>query len=182
MPVVHLWRHAGGKLQWDEAAQAFVPDGKLDWMQAIGAANGCFDIADALLDAQSVTTGTPLEPVLGSAKRQWIDDQHDVTLKDVELAARENSISVEHLKRYTTLGMASGQGKTSNVAGPSAMARLQGKPIPDGWHHNLPPRSLSATHGCRRCTWPDKPRPAAPVRSRPCNVALKSASAIPPEV
>jgi len=143
MPIVHLWRHAGGKLTWDEAAQAFVPDNALDWMQAVGAANGTFDLDDALAEAEAVALGAdrparnvqytanPPQPALGSKKRQWIDYQHDVTLKDIELAARENYVSVEHLKRYTTLGMASDQGKTSNVAGLSAMARLQGKEIPE---------------------------------------------------
>ena len=63
--------------------------------------------------------------------RQWIDFQHDVTLKDIEVAARENYTSVEHLKRYTTLGMASDQGKTSNMAGLAAMAALKGATIPE---------------------------------------------------
>ena len=74
---------------------------------------------------------TPLWPEPGGKGRQWIDFQHDVTLKDVELAARENYVSVEHLKRYTTLGMASDQGKTSNMAGLAAMATIQGRPIPE---------------------------------------------------
>ncbi len=47
----------------------------------------------------------------GSKGRIWIDYQNDVTAKDVELAARENFVSVEHLKRYTTLGMATDQAR-----------------------------------------------------------------------
>jgi sarcosine oxidase subunit alpha len=73
----------------------------------------------------------PHWPKPGSKGRQWIDFQHDVTLKDVELAARENFVSVEHLKRYTTLGMAQDQGKTSNMAGLAAMAAIQDRPIPE---------------------------------------------------
>ena len=61
--------------------------------------------------------------------RRWIDFQNDVTLKDVVLAGREGYISVEHLKRYTTLGMATDQGKTSNVNGLAAMAALTGRTI-----------------------------------------------------
>ena len=61
--------------------------------------------------------------------RRWIDFQNDVTLKDVALAAREGYVSVEHLKRYTTLGMATDQGKTSNINGLAAMAALTGRSI-----------------------------------------------------
>ncbi|MFK7751273.1 MAG: glycine cleavage T C-terminal barrel domain-containing protein [Sedimentitalea sp.] len=142
-PVVHLWRHAGGKLRWDETAAAFVPGTGPDWITACGSANGTHNIDDILDEAEAAGLGkpppprshvfcaTPPEPVLGAKTRQWIDLQHDVTVKDIELAARENYVSVEHLKRYTTLGMASDQGKTSNVSGLGAMAALQGKSIPE---------------------------------------------------
>ncbi len=62
--------------------------------------------------------------------RQWLDLQNDVTVKDVRLAARENYSSVEHLKRYTTLGMATDQGKTSNVNGLAVLAEATGRAIP----------------------------------------------------
>lgn len=142
-PVVHLWRHAGGKLNWRDDLCAFVPGKSPENMIAIGSANGSFDLSDAIAEAQAAAKGkspkpssgqyhtTPLWPKPGSKGRQWIDFQHDVTLKDVELAARENYVSVEHLKRYTTLGMASDQGKTSNMSGLAAMAAIQNKPIPE---------------------------------------------------
>jgi sarcosine oxidase subunit alpha len=63
--------------------------------------------------------------------RQWIDFQNDVTVADIALAARENYASVEHLKRYTLLGMANDQGKTSNVNGLAALAQFTGRPIPE---------------------------------------------------
>lgn len=63
--------------------------------------------------------------------RVWIDYQNDVTAKDVELAARENFVSVEHLKRYTTLGMATDQGKTSNLNGLALLAGITGRSIPE---------------------------------------------------
>ncbi|MEM6589632.1 MAG: 2Fe-2S iron-sulfur cluster-binding protein [Pseudomonadota bacterium] len=145
-PLIHLWRHAGGKLDWCDTRQAFLPSTSPMNMVAVGAANGSFDMDLALSEARAAGRGearpqgsdepcryhlTPLWPSPGSKGRQWIDFQHDVTLKDIELAARENYVSVEHLKRYTTLGMASDQGKTSNMAGLAAMATLQGKPIPE---------------------------------------------------
>lgn len=138
-PTVHLWRHAGGRLDWCDARQAFLPGRAPHNMTAIGAANGTFDLDKALSEARAQDASRPeivysltaIWPRSGAKNRQWIDFQHDVTLKDVELAARENYVSVEHLKRYTTLGMASDQGKTSNMAGLAAMAELQGRPIPE---------------------------------------------------
>ncbi len=165
-PVVHLWRHAGGKLDWNAEIAAFVPGKALQGMVAAGAANGTFDLGHALAEARAVATGkttakqprtyqiTPLWPEIGSKGRQWIDFQHDVTLKDVELAARENYVSVEHLKRYTTLGMASDQGKTSNMAGLAAMAALQGRAIPEvgttTFRPPFVPVALELYHGARR--------------------------------
>ncbi len=142
-PLVHLWRHAGGKLDWCETRQAFLPGYGPKNMQAIGAANGTFEVDKAIAEGTAAGKGlsferpstsytlTPLWPQPGSKGRQWIDFQHDVTLKDVEVAARENYVSVEHLKRYTTLGMAADQGKTANMAGLAAMATIQGRPIPE---------------------------------------------------
>lgn len=136
-PVLHLWRHAGGKLDWDAEKQAFLPGHGPGWIEVVGAAGGCFEEETALASARGDAAGTqtyhitPHWPEPGAKGRQWIDFQHDVTLKDIELAARENYASVEHLKRYTTLGMASDQGKTSNMAGLAALAALQGKSIPE---------------------------------------------------
>lgn len=142
-PLVHLWRHAGGKLESCEAPQAFVPGAATEGMIVIGAANWTFDLDQVLAEARAVGAGktpqnaaptytlSPLWPEPGGKGRQWIDFQHDVKLKDVELAARENYVSVEHLKCYTTLGMAFDQGKTSNMAGLAAMAAIQGRPLPE---------------------------------------------------
>lgn len=141
-PTIHLWRHAGGKLDWNEDRQAFVPGRGPDWMRVVGAANGCLDIDISLEEARTAALGAeapdrgyyylqPLWPNVAAKGRQWLDFQHDVTVKDVALAKRENMVSVEHLKRYTTLGMAGDQGKTSNMPALAAMAELQNKPIPE---------------------------------------------------
>src|SRR5690606_34192980 len=63
--------------------------------------------------------------------KAFVDLQHDVTADDVRLAHQEGFVSVEHLKRYTTLGMATDQGKTSNVPGLAIMAETTGKAIPE---------------------------------------------------
>jgi sarcosine oxidase subunit alpha len=62
--------------------------------------------------------------------KAFVDFQNDVKVSDVELAAREGYVSVEHTKRYTTLGMATDQGKTSNVNGLAVLAGALGAPIP----------------------------------------------------
>ena len=74
---------------------------------------------------------TPFWYVESGNGRAWLDQQNDVTVKDIKLAHQENFRSVEHLKRYTTLGMATDQGKTSNMGGLAVMAELTGKSIPE---------------------------------------------------
>ena len=74
---------------------------------------------------------TPLWHVAQGKGRAWIDQQNDVTVKDIKLAQQENFTSVEHMKRYTTLGMATDQGKTGNVIGLAVMAELTGRSIPE---------------------------------------------------
>ena len=188
-PVLHLWSHAGGKLIWDETFATFLPGTGPDWIEVIGAAAGTFDADDALAEARAKACGgpapsrrysysaTPPEAHLGSRHRQWIDLQHDVTLDDIELAARENYVSVEHLKRYTTLGMASDQGKTSNIAGLSAMAALQGKSIPEvgttTFRPPFVPIPLELYHGAHR-TQQNRPLKRLPLepQHRAANAAL----------
>ena len=145
-PSVHLWCQAGGKLDWDVTGDVLVPRGNMNRMQVVGAANGCFDLDAALAEGHRAGGGTghapksqgqvkyhstPMRPDRELKGRQWIDFQNDVTLKDVALADREGFRSVEHLKRYTTLGMATDQGKTSNFAGLAAMSTLTGRTIPE---------------------------------------------------
>jgi sarcosine oxidase, subunit alpha len=144
-PTVHLFCQTKGKLRFEESIQAFVPGAPVEGVVVAGAANGKYALAEVLADghraggglgtapaAVAESSARPIQaawPQPGSAGRQWIDFQNDVTLKDVELAARENFRSVEHLKRYSTLGMATDQGKTSNMNGLAAMATITGRPI-----------------------------------------------------
>ncbi len=118
-PTVHLLCQAKGGLRYDERLCAFVPGDPVPGIAVVGAAAG--DFGDCAI--------APAWPKPAAGGRQWIDFQNDVTLKDVALAARENYRSVEHLKRYTTLGMATDQGKTSNMNGLAAMAALTGRGI-----------------------------------------------------
>jgi sarcosine oxidase subunit alpha len=149
-PTVHLYCQARGKLVWDAVAAAFVPGGPLAGLSLAGAVTGAFDLAGVFASVgtalqpigvaagalPAVAAGQPYAiaaawPKPGAEGRVFIDLQHDVTVKDVELAARENYTSVEHLKRYTALGMAGDQGKTSNLNGIALMAELTGRTIPE---------------------------------------------------
>jgi sarcosine oxidase subunit alpha len=141
-PAVHLHSQSGGSLAYDDRLQAFLPGRPAQDAVSVGAAAGVFDLAAAVASARAVVRGdafavpqaravgpTPRFPDGGVAARTaWVDFQNDVTVADVQLASRENFRSVEHLKRYTTLGMASDQGKTSNVAGIHILSDLLGKP------------------------------------------------------
>ncbi|MGZ9719043.1 2Fe-2S iron-sulfur cluster-binding protein [Rhizobium miluonense] len=142
-PTIHLYGQAQGKLRWRDDIQGFVPDREIAGLTVVGAAAGQFALPAVLKEAAEVTGGSvpvadapryPLDIAAGwpepeAGGRIWLDLQNDVTAKDVELAARENFTSVEHLKRYTTLGMANDQGKTSNLQGLALMARITGRSI-----------------------------------------------------
>src|SRR3984885_12288812 len=142
-PTVHLYAQARGRLRYDETLAALVPKGGVANLTVVGAANGAFTLAEALREGHEAGGGegaAPNAPVgqyrvegrwpkADDEGRRWMDFQNDVTLKDVALAAREGYVSVEHLKRYTTLGMATDQGKTANVNGLAAMAALTGRTI-----------------------------------------------------
>ncbi len=154
-PNVHLTCHHRGRPAWDDTIASFVPDECPPGMSVAGAANGEMTTAAALtsgansavkalaeLEISAKPADLPLAEdapvkltafwhVQGGKGRAWLDLQNDVTVKDIALAHQENFRSVEHLKRYTTLGMATDQGKTSNVPALAVMAELCGKTIPE---------------------------------------------------
>ncbi len=150
-PTLHLYAHAKGKLRWDDKTLAFLPQDAREPVRVAGTAAGAFGLEvvfDSVARAlDGIVPGDVSRPAVGSPShpfeitaawprpkakgRVWIDFQHDVTAKDVELAARENFVSVEHLKRYTTLGMATDQGKTSNLNGLALMAAITDREIPE---------------------------------------------------
>lgn len=125
-PSLHLYCHARGKPQWDDAAGSYRPGQAVSGVDVVGAAAGLWDLDEMLRHAAGTgaprsetrvrqwTAPTPLPPA-GLGKRVWVDLQNDVTADDIGLAVRENFSAVEHLKRYTTVGMGTDQGKISNV-------------------------------------------------------------------
>ncbi|OOY31334.1 sarcosine oxidase subunit alpha family protein [Thioclava sp. F36-6] len=148
-PVVHLWSHCGGKLTWDDARAMFRPDPNrpptgadgTGMATVVGAANGDLTLSEAMgglgIGAASEEEA-PLAPVwmmpAGAPDalrfKSFLDYQNDVKVSDVQLAAREGYESVEHTKRYTTLGMATDQGKLSNINGLAILSDALGQPIP----------------------------------------------------
>ncbi|MBZ0124546.1 MAG: sarcosine oxidase subunit alpha, partial [Roseovarius sp.] len=76
-----------------------------------------------------VPVWTVPHPLGTQPKKKFVDLQHDVGADDIELAHREGYVSVEHLKRYTTLGMATDQGKTSNLNALGIMSAIRNRPI-----------------------------------------------------
>ncbi len=123
-PTVHLLSQSGGGLRFDERLQAFVPNRSVQAECSVGAANGDFNEELAVAPLQAIDVST-----LGETPNySWVDLASDVTEGDIRLAAQENFSAVEHLKRYTTTGMMTDQGKTSNVNAIGVLAGLAGKP------------------------------------------------------
>jgi sarcosine oxidase subunit alpha len=157
-PAVHLWSQPGGRLAWDAAGAMFIPDpahpptgaageaivacagaaaGALRLPETLATAVAAADPAAAPPPAEAEAEAPPapvwIMPAQATPKaraKMWLDFQNDVKVSDVELAAREGYESVEHAKRYTTLGMATDQGKLSNVNGLAVLALATGRPIP----------------------------------------------------
>jgi heterotetrameric sarcosine oxidase alpha subunit len=156
-PAIHLHSQTGAKPAYDAELQAFRPGAPRQRERSAGAAAGHLTLAACLetgfragAEAAAATghgNGTPpampaciteptrpgldlwAVPRAGGRGKTFVDFQNDVTIDDVALAHREGYRSVEHLKRYTTLGMGTDQGKTANLAGLALMAGLSGQPI-----------------------------------------------------
>ena len=154
-PAVHLTCHMNGRPTWRDDIAAFVPTpGAVPGMMVAGAANGDFPTLFCLragveaaklvlieLNAKAPKVALPetddspyrLQPIwqIPHKGRAWIDFANDVTVKDVNLSAQEGFRSVEHMKRYTTQGMAPDQGKNSNVVALAVLADATGQTIPE---------------------------------------------------
>ena len=154
-PNVHLTCHLGARPVWNEGLAAFVPaPGAVAGLHPAGACNGAFATAACLSEGveagatavqalgltvhrptipvarEDAGTSSPLWAVKGKG-RAWLDFANDVTTKDVMQSAQEGFRSVEHMKRYTTQGMAPDQGKNSNIAALAVLADATGRGIPE---------------------------------------------------
>ncbi len=152
-PIVNLHSQSRGSLDWDADQQCFRPKNYHEAAQSVGACNGVFNLAAALTEAAHAGADavgrapSPLPAITapkqdyipapltrinsGSKEKAFVDFQNDVTASDIKLAVREGYQSVEHVKRYTTNGMATDQGKLSNINALSIMSDSLGEPIPN---------------------------------------------------
>ncbi|AXV16205.1 sarcosine oxidase subunit alpha [Neorhizobium sp. SOG26] len=147
-PSVHLFSQSRGKLRYDDQNQRFLPDIYAQDCVSVGACNGTDDLAE-LIDEAMIAGGGRVAltgenrfewtgGMIGAAEgagpdttvKAFVDFQHDVTAKDIRLAVREGMHSIEHIKRFTTNGMASDQGKLSNMHGLAIAAEMLDRPIP----------------------------------------------------
>ena len=159
-PSVHLFSQSRGRLVWDDARQAYLPGNSVQRERSAGACRGLLGfeaiIADgyaagedaaraaggksverhtsAVINAPSYAGGVLGKTVGGedgTGSKSFVDFQNDVTVRDLELAVREGFHSIEHVKRYTTTGMATDQGKTSNLHALAIVAGATAKTIPE---------------------------------------------------
>ncbi|HET9018720.1 MAG TPA: sarcosine oxidase subunit alpha family protein, partial [Acetobacteraceae bacterium] len=156
-PSVHLFSQSRGKLRYEPDLQAYVPNLSVERERSAGACRGVFGLAAALADGAAAGEAAARAAGHGGARMRWravagaqafgrggtlglapgvapvkafVDFQNDVTAKDIRLATQEGFRSIEHVKRYTTTGMATDQGKTSNLNALGLVAEALQAPVP----------------------------------------------------
>jgi sarcosine oxidase subunit alpha len=145
-PSVHLFSQSRGKLRFDAASGTFLPGQSAALEHSVGACAGTFDLATCLADGHRAGGGEPrifdithepkynpsIAPSTAPAHgKAFVDFQNDVTTKDLAIATSEGFRAIEHVKRYTTTGMATDQGKTANLNALATVAALTGRSIPE---------------------------------------------------
>ncbi len=176
-PSVHLASQSGNKLKFEEKIDAFVPNKSKQNEITVGSANGDFTLQNSLNSgfdvgnkvAKRVNNNTKeiniqvpkvtekkqnihdkfwCSPLTKNIKaKRFVDFQNDVSVSDIEIAIREGYRSIEHVKRYTTLGMATDQGRTSNLNGLQLVSNIENKIIPEVGHTTFRPPFTPITIG-----------------------------------
>jgi heterotetrameric sarcosine oxidase alpha subunit len=174
-PTVHLSSQSGNKLKFDDQINAFIPNHSRQNESTIGSASGSYllnknleqgfkkgyDLSKKITKSDLKTpTPTSNEKVYGQQDKFWcmplpnnkhykrcVDFQNDVYVSDIELAVREGFRSIEHVKRYTTLGMATDQGRTSNLNGLQLVSSIEKKIVPEVGHTTFRPPYTPVTIG-----------------------------------
>ena len=174
-PTVHLASQSGNKLKFNDQIDAFIPDKSKQNETSIGASKGTFTLQKTLEEGfntgfeisknitnnnNSIPTPNSNEPKKNTHDKFWcsplpegknykrfVDFQNDVAVSDIEVALREGYRSIEHVKRYTTLGMATDQGRTSNLNGLQLVANVEKKIVPQVGHTTFRPPFTPITIG-----------------------------------
>ena len=174
-PTLHLASQSGNKTKFNEDIDAFVPHKSKQKETTLGSAKGVFTLEETLKSSfeagyeisKKITNNdnkfaipqvsekkhtkhdkfwcVPLPE--GKTYKRFLDFQNDVTVSDIELALREGYRSIEHVKRYTTLGMATDQGKTSNLNGLQLVSSIENKIVPSVGHTTFRPPFTPVTIG-----------------------------------
>jgi sarcosine oxidase subunit alpha len=194
-PAVHLFCQSQGRLRWDDDIAAFVPHRAAQAQRSAGAARGTFSLAGAIAEglaagareAQAAGFGdgaAPPAPPLDEpgetrlrpywlvragaqdrGEKSFVDVQNDATAADILLAAREGMHSVEHMKRWTTAGLGTDQGKTGNVNALALLSEALGRPIPETGTTTFRPPYTPVTFGA--LAGRDRAEMSDPVRVTP---------------
>ncbi len=166
-PTIHLASQSGNKTKFNEKIDAFIPSQSKQKETTLGAANGIFTLEETLKTSfekgselskqitkedNKVSVPTVVEKKSSNHDKFWcvplpegknykrfLDFQNDVAVSDIQLALREGYRSIEHVKRYTTLGMATDQGKTSNLNGLQMVSDVENKVVPQVGHTTFRP-------------------------------------------
>ena len=166
-PSIHLASQSGNKTKFNEQIDAFIPNQKKQKESTLGSANGIFTLEETLqtsfekgneLSKQFTNSDKKISaPAViekktsqhdkfwcvplpkGKKYKRFLDFQNDVAVSDIELAIKEGYRSIEHVKRYTTLGMATDQGKTSNLNGLQLVSEIENKVVPQVGHTTFRP-------------------------------------------
>ena len=174
-PTVHLASQSGNKLRFNDEIDAFVPDKSKQNENSIGSSNGTFTLKETLENSFKIGAEVSnkitnkneqiLLPKTNEKKysthdkfwcsplprgknfKRFVDFQNDVAVSDIEVALREGYRSIEHVKRYTTLGMATDQGRTSNLNGLQLVANVEKKIVPQVGHTTFRPPFTPVTIG-----------------------------------
>jgi len=174
-PTIHLASQSGNKTKFNKEIDAFVPSQSKQEETTVGSASGVFTLEETLKTSFEVgyklskkitnKDNKVLVPQVAEKKSTWhdkfwcvplpkgkkykrfLDFQNDVAVSDIELALREGYRSIEHVKRYTTLGMATDQGKTSSLNGLQLVSNVENKIVPEVGHTTFRPPYTPVTIG-----------------------------------
>lgn len=176
-PAIHLYSQSGGKALWNDDKACFENGISVQDQISVGAANASFSLVDCLTEGAqagrsaaiaagfntkntripdvSCSAGTDLTPLWrtptvslpGRGAKAFVDQQNDVGVSDIYLAAREGFESIEHVKRYTALGFGTDQGKMGNISGMAILSEALGNSISDTGTTTFRPNYTPVTFG-----------------------------------
>ncbi len=166
-PTIHLASQSGNKTKFKDEIDAFIPSQSKQKETTLGSANGIFTLEETLKTSfekgselskqitnkeNKIAVPTVVEKKSSNHDKFWcvplpegknykrfLDFQNDVAVSDIQLALREGYRSIEHVKRYTTLGMATDQGRTSNLNGLQLVSDIENKVVPQVGHTTFRP-------------------------------------------